>query len=182
MPIPLADSIAAALSDRTTALAAAFIIGTHHADVLQWVARTIGAAGLEPQLHLHPKPNGGGRVARAGRAPRRARSNGHRELRGDGVAYSDRRRATRDEADSKLLEAMRDAPGATIGDWAHAVGRSKSSTVSDLHRLKSAGLVANEDRAWALVDEPAPKDPSAKWVAPLRGRDRAAVAHLNAAG
>ena len=181
MPIPLADSIAAALSDRTTALAAAFIIGTHHADVLQWVTRTIfgdtPAADIEPRLR--PKRRSNGRSRSSVRTPKR---NGvHREPRGNGaVSYSGRRRAERDKADSALAGAMRDAPGASIVDLAAAIGRSRSSVVSALQRLRDAGLVENEARQWRLLDELAPRDPAPPWVSPLKGKDRSSQAHLTA--
>jgi hypothetical protein len=167
VPIPLADSIAAALSDRTTALAAAFVIGTRHADVLQWVAKS-----LLPDLELQPKPrsNSGGRVRRAPR-----RSNGH------GGPRSDSRTTKRDADDEALLEAMRSNAEGPLAAWSEAIGKSRTSVVSALHRLKDAGLVANEDRLWTLVEEPAPRVSSARWVEPLKARDRAAHAHLNAA-
>ena len=168
MPILLADSIAAALSDRTTALAAAFIIGTKHADVLQWVAKTIAlsAADLEPQPKPRLKSNG--RLPRGGKTPKRTKANG-----------ADSRCAKRDADDAALVEAMRVDPAGPLGAWSVAIGKSRTSVVSALHRLKDAGLVANADRTWALVD--APRESTPPWVSPLRGKARAAVAHLNAA-
>ena len=162
VPIPLADSIAAALSDRTTALAAAFIIGTHHADVLQWVTRTIfggdaSAADLEPRLRPKRRSNGNGRLRRV------RRSSGHDK---------------RDRDDEALVAAMRIDPSGTIGAWATEVGKSKTSVVTALARLRDAGLVVNAGRKWALA---APRELTPKWVEPLKAKDRAAHAHLNAA-
>jgi hypothetical protein len=117
------DAFAAALSDRTTALAAAFIIATRHADVLQFVARTIGVdapADVEPLS----KP----RAA----APRGRKANGHRKPRDNaGDRYLTRRRAQRDEDDSNLRAAMRRNTEATIGELATAVGLVRRTLAAD---------------------------------------------------
>ena len=70
------------------------------------------------------------------------------------------------------------APGGSIGDWAAAIGKSRSSTVSALHRLRDAGLVESVGGKWRLIEEPAPREPAPKWVAPVRGTDRAQQHHL----
>ena len=131
---PLSDHIADQLrGDPTSALAALFVIANVHWEMLSWVARTICGDGS-----TEPKP-GANDAARRGR-------------RGDGAArrfaasrgsYLARRREARDRDDEGLLEAMRMAPGGSIGDWAAAIGKSRSSTVSALHRLRDAGLVEN---------------------------------------
>ena len=165
------DAFAAALSDRTTALAAAFIIATRHVDVLQWVAKTLDGAAPEPQPRR--KSNG---AARGGR-----RSNGAvRKPAASRGSYFARRRETRDRGDESLLEALRMAAGASIGDLATAIGKSRSSTVSALHRLRDAGLVENHDRCWRLTEPEAPIEPPERWTKPVRGDARSAHAHLTA--
>ena len=56
------------------------------------------------------------------------------------AAYHQRRRAARDADDQALLQIMRDLPGASIADWAEAIGKGRSSVVSALKRLRAAGL------------------------------------------
>ena len=70
---------------------------------------------------------------------------------------------------------MRDAPQATIRDWAEAIGKARSSVVTALHRLRDAGLADSVEGKWTLVEEPAPRVAAAKWVAPLSA---AAHAHV----
>ena len=84
-----------------------------------------------------------------------------------------RRRVWRDEDDLNLLAAMRRNTEATIGELATAVGKSRTSIVSALHRLRNAGLAELSDGHWRLVEEPAPKEPPAKWTAPLSVSQRA---------
>jgi hypothetical protein len=164
VPIPLADSIAAALrTDRTAALAAAFVIGAHHADVLQWVVRTLRGDAPEPQPQAKPKANG---AARRGR-----KANGHRKPRDNG---GDSRLPARDEADKRLLEAMRKNPDGVINDWVMVVGKSRTSVVAGLHRLRAAGLAKSDEGKWALTEDPPPREPPAKWTAPLSAREHRA--------
>ena len=96
-------------------------------------------------------------------------------------SYLGRRRAQRDRDDESLVEAMRMAPGASIGDWAAAIGKSRSSTVSGLHRLRDAGLAESAEGKWRLTEPEAPMTPPPKWVAPVRGTDRAHQHHLTQA-
>jgi hypothetical protein len=174
MPL-LPESFASILeTDRAAALAATVIVGKHHADVLQWVWGMIGAGvAAEPRKPRQPrKANGAARKANGvGRKPP-----------GGKVAYSDRRLAARDEADVNLLAAMRSKPGAGPLEWAVAIGRSKSSVLSYLHRLEEAGAVEHSDGVWSLATEPVAREPTPKqrWVAPVRGADRAVHAHLTA--
>jgi DNA-binding transcriptional ArsR family regulator len=149
------DAFAAALSDRTTALAAAFIIGARHADVLQFVARIIGGADAEPEV----EPPARRRAARRSR-----KANGHRQPRVNG---GDSRLPARDEADKRLVEAMRRNTEATIGELATAVGKSRTSIVSALHRLRDAGLAKSVGGRWALVKQEEPREPAPKWIEPL---------------
>ena len=95
-------------------------------------------------------------------------------------SYFARRRAQRERGDEGLVEAMRLAPGGSINDWSDAIGRSRSSTVSALHRLRAAGLAECVDRKWALVAPGAPMATSERWTKPIRGDVRAAHAHLTA--
>jgi hypothetical protein len=73
---------------------------------------------------------------------------------------------------------MKTAPGASIGDWAGAIGKSRSSVVSALHRLRDADLVETVEGKWRAVEPGAPTAPPPKWVAPVRGADRAQQHHL----
>ena len=82
-------------------------------------------------------------------------------------AYHERRREARDRDDQALLEAMRDSPEGSIGDWAAAIGKGRSSTVSALKRLRDAGLAESVQGKWRLNEPDAPREPPPKWVAPL---------------
>jgi hypothetical protein len=84
-----------------------------------------------------------------------------------------RRRVWRDEDDSNLLAAMRRNTEATIGELATAVGKSRTSIVSGLHRLRNAGLAESIEGKWKLTEPLAPREPSAKWIAPLSASQRA---------
>ena len=171
----LSDAAAAHVRDPTFALASAFLIARYHPDVMAFVARTVCGDAPAPDLEppLPSKPNR--RVCNVTKTPKR---NGvHREPRGNGA---DSRRAKRDADDAALVEAMRVDPAGPLGAWSVAIGKSRTSVVSALHRLKDAGLVANEDRVWALVEQLEPRAPPSAWTKPLRGTDKSAVAHLNA--
>jgi DNA-binding transcriptional ArsR family regulator len=157
MPEPLSAEFAAILrSDRVVALAAAFIVGTHHPDVLHWVARAISA----------PKP----RCAARGRKS----DGGHKPVSAD--PYLDRRRAQRDRDDEALIEAMKN--GGTIGDLAQAIGKSRSSTVTALGRLRDAGLAESVEGKWRPVAAKAPR--ASRWVEPVSAAAREHRAHASA--
>jgi hypothetical protein len=156
----LPDAFAAALRDRTTALAAAFIIATRHPEILRWAARTIRPP--EPQPRTKPKASG---------AARRGRNGGRKP--GVSDAYLERRRSQRDAADQALLKAMRSNREGSINDCATTIGKSRTSCVSALHRLRDAGLAGSVEGRWKLTEEPAPREPPAKWVAPLSASQRA---------
>jgi DNA-binding transcriptional ArsR family regulator len=161
---PLADGVSAVLqSDATAALAAAFVIASHHPGILQWAARMVGA---EPSAAA-PPPNSHGNGAKGLPRARKTHS-------------GDRRVSKRDRDDEALLEAMRQSPDASIGDLAAAIGKSRSSVVTALGRLRDAGLAESIEGKWRLVEEPAPalKETPTPWTKPLRGTDRAAVHHL----
>jgi hypothetical protein len=159
------DAFAAALSDRTTALAAAFIIAARHADVLQFVARMICS-----DAPTEPRPQ---------RRVRRVRkANGHRQPRANGDdPYLSGRRAQRDRDDESLLAALRSNPEGSIGDWATTIHKSRTSCVSALHRLRDAGLAESAEGKWKLIEELPPREPGSKWVAPLSAAARERRAH-----
>ena len=69
--------------------------------------------------------------------------------------------------DASLIEAMRANPGASIGDLAATIHRSRTSTVSALKRLRDAGLAESVEGKWRLTEEPAPREPTPKCTAPL---------------
>ena len=151
----LSDAVADQLRDRTCALAAAFIIGARHADVLQFVARTISGDAPEPRL---------GR-----RKHNRKKANGHRKLRNNGAdPYLGRRREARDRDDEALINAMRSNCEGSINDWATTIGKSRTSCVSGLHRLRAAGLAQSVEGKWRLTEEPAPREPAQPWIQPLK--------------
>jgi hypothetical protein len=154
MPL-LSETFASILqTDKAVALAAAVLIGTHHGDVLQWVWDMLGPHEPEPRR-------------RRKRRKTRANSASGKD------PYLDRRRAQRDADDQALVEAMRDAPTATIGDWSEAISKSRTSTVSALHRLRDAGRAKSVEGKWRLIEEPPPREPPAKWTAPLSASQRA---------
>jgi hypothetical protein len=154
--MPLSDDFTAVLqSNRTVALAAAFVSGTHHSDVLRWVYETVCDEPERPRA-----------------ARRRARkSNGHRKPRGD------RRLLARDEADERLIEAMRKNPEGVINDWVMVVGKSRTSVVTALGRLRDAGLAETREGRWRLCEEPAPRDPPARWIEPISAACERTRAH-----
>jgi hypothetical protein len=59
---------------------------------------------------------------------------------------------------------MKASPGASIAALAEAIGKSRTSTDSALHRLRDAGLAESLDRAWSVL-EPAEPKPTPKWTA-----------------
>lgn len=132
MPFPIPDSVSVLLrTHATAALAAAFIIANAHSEILRWVVATVGDA---PQVAARPaKSNGHGNGSDGRRVAKSRRPRG-------ADAYLDRRRAQRDRDDEALITAMKDAPGATIGDWAGAIGKSRISIVS--------APIACATRAW----------------------------------
>jgi hypothetical protein len=122
-------------TDRAVALAAALTIGAHHADIIGWVWST---------LEDEPAPE-----------PRKRRKANRR---GNGGARKDDRRLSRREHDDQaLVEAMRDAPTASIGELVEAIGKSRTSTVSALHRLRVAGRAESIEGRWRLTEPLAPR-------------------------
>ncbi len=182
---PLPDPLASILrSDATAAIAALMIIANAHKEIFAWAARMIGSEPPRPASQARPKPE----VAATPKKSRRCSTGdgnyadpmqkaSARKPAG-GSAYHARRREARDEMDKALIEAMRADPDATIGEWATAVGRSKTSISFGLVRLRDAGKAESAEGKWRLVEPEAPKDPPPKWIAPLRGNDRAAHHHV----
>jgi hypothetical protein len=140
---PLPDSVIAVLrSDETAALTAMLIVGGAFPDILAFAARVLDA----------PEP-------RKPAAKRRRKS------------PAGRRRGERDQNDERLAATMRANPGASIGELADAIGKSRTTTVSALHRLRDADRAESVGRVWSLVEPTEPK-PTPKWVAPLGARRR----------
>ena len=148
---PLPDAVSVLLrTNARAALAALMVIAKAHQAVFSWAARTFAEPGGAGNGNGHSRP-----VKRAAR-----QSSGL--------------------TDESLLEAMRDSPTLRIGDWAEAIGKSRTSVVTSLHRLRDAGLVENHDRRWRLTEPEAPMAPPERWTKPLHGDVRAAHAHLTA--
>ena len=136
---PLPETVSILLrSSPTSAMAALLLISTSHRGLLDWFSRsTVCSDAPESEPHSkRQKPNG---AARRGRSHRKPRDNGD-------DPYLNRRREARDRSDEALLASMRSNPDGAIGDWATTIGKSRTSTVSALHRLRDAGL-ANQLRA-----------------------------------
>jgi hypothetical protein len=81
------------------------------------------------------------------------------------------RRGERDQCDERLIEAMKANPGATIAALAEAIGKSRTSTVSALHRLRDADLAESLGGVWSLVEPAAPKE-TARWIEPVAASRR----------
>jgi hypothetical protein len=141
---PLPDSVIAALrSDETAALAAMLIVGGAFPDILAFAARVLDA----------PEPH------KAAAKPRRPSTRSFKSPTG-------RRRGERERDDERLIAAMKANPNATTGALAEAIGKSRTSTVTALHRLRDAGLAESPDGVWALTEPSAPKE-TPRWTAPV---------------
>jgi hypothetical protein len=132
--------------------------------------RTAEQFGMRARNH-HERAQGGEPHGVRPPAPRKPKSNGT-------AAHLALRREARDRDDENLRQAMCDSPQASIADWAKAIGKSRSSTVTALHRLRDAGLATNADKVWALVEPGAPREPPPKWVAPLSALSAASHTHI----
>jgi hypothetical protein len=62
-----------------------------------------------------------------------------------------------------LAEAMKANPDAQIATLAAEIGKSRTSTVSALCRLREAGLAESVDRVWTLVESPPSKE-GPRWI------------------
>jgi hypothetical protein len=171
---PLPEALTATLkAAATAALAALMVIAGAHRELFDWASKAI-CGGDAPQLCPRPRSNGGGRLTNAGKTSKRAKSNGHREPRGDA------RLVKRDADDEGLIRAMRTNAEGPIRVWAAAIGKSRSSVLTALHRLRDADLVESVECKWRVIEPGALAAPPPKWVAPVRGTDKAAYAHLTA--
>ena len=144
---PLSAEVAAILrSDSTAALGALMVIGGSNPELLTWAARN-GFAEEEPRPELRRRRYS--RKVNSCSRRRRSKLNG-----------GDCRLARRDRDDENLLQAMRDSPDGPINDWAAAIGKSRSSTVTALHRLRDADLAESVEGKWRLTAPPEPHEPA----------------------
>jgi hypothetical protein len=140
MPDPIPESVIEILrEDRTAALAAAFVIASHHPDLWRFAAGMIRPSPSPSPVKLIRK--------------RASKSNSHR----------------REPVDGHLVETMEADPAGSIGDWAAAIGKSKTTVVTALKRLADAGRAESIDRRWRLVEK-APREPPPRWVEPVSAR------------
>jgi hypothetical protein len=146
----LSDAVVTSLrTDETAALAAAMIIAGAFPEIVSFAARVAGAPH-EPKADA-PEP------------PKRIRA---RPKRSNG-----RMREAPDQCDERLIAAMRANPGASIGKLADAIGKSRTTTVTALRRLRDAGLAESRDRVWPLTEPPAPKE-TPRWTGPVSAQRR----------
>jgi hypothetical protein len=76
-----------------------------------------------------------------------------------------------DQCDERLAQAMKANPGASIAALATAIGKSITTTVTALRRLRDADLAESQDRVWSLTEPPAPKE-TPRWIAPVSAQRR----------
>jgi hypothetical protein len=146
----LPDSVVSTLrSDERAALAAAMIIAGAFPDIVSFAARVAGAPHA-PKVDA-PEP------------PKRAKA---RPKRSNG-----RVREPPDQCNERLVAAMRANPGASIGKLADAIGKSRTSTVTALRRLRDADLAESQDRVWSLTEPPATKE-TPRWTGPVSAQRR----------
>jgi hypothetical protein len=70
---------------------------------------------------------------------------------------------------------MRANPGASVGKLAEAIGKSRTTTVTALRRLRDADLAESVDRVWSLTEQPARKE-TPRWTGPVSAQRRRAEA------
>jgi hypothetical protein len=66
---------------------------------------------------------------------------------------------------------MKANPGANIAALTTAIGKSRTSTVSALHRLRDAALAESLSGVWTLT-EPSPPKETPRWTAPVSAQRR----------
>jgi hypothetical protein len=150
MSNPLPDSVVSTLrTNESAALAAAMIIAGAFPDIASFAARV---ADAPPKVTAPdaPKPR---------RVPKRRKGHGRRV------------REAPDQCDERLIAAMRTNPGASIEKLADAIGKSKTSTINALHRLRDADLAESMDRVWSLTEPPSPKE-TPRWTGPVSAQRR----------
>jgi hypothetical protein len=146
---PLPDSTVSALQTcETAALAAALIIASSFPEILDFATRA--SARRPSELASEPPKRARGRPKRC---------NGHV-------------RETPNQCDERLVEAMKANLGANIAALAAAIGKSRTSTVTALHRLRDADLAESRNGVWSLVKPPTPKE-TARWIEPVAASRRA---------
>jgi hypothetical protein len=145
----LPDSVVSTLRTDETSALAALIIASSFPDIASFAARVAGAPHA-PKVDA-PEP------------PKRIRA---RPKRNNG-----RVREAPDQCDERLIAAMKANPGASIGKLADVIGKSKTSTINALHRLRDAGLAESQDRVWSLIEPPAPKE-TPRWTGPVSAQRR----------
>ena len=198
MPQPLPDAVVAALkTDACAALAAIMIISNAHSELLAWAQRSLsplnagGTPGAESCGHkkessaaehspmVSSVPSGTPKSSAKRKAAKSKVKPGGNEH-GD---YNARRRAQRDADDDRLIEAMEQAPGASIGALARDLGKSRGAIQAALHRLRDRGLADSDGEQWRLTPGSGARGlsapPPAKWTEPLSANH---VARHTAAG
>ena len=174
---PLSDAMVATLrTDPCAALAAIMVVASAHAELMAWAQRTLSPPAVP---HETPGANSANEARLEGRRLKLSPDDGSglkprkvAKLNGGHAAYHDRLRAKRDTDDERLIEAMKQAPEASVREWGRAIGKCRTATVQALHRLRDAGLIESEEGAWALVEastnaQPQPAAP--RWLEPLSG-------------
>jgi hypothetical protein len=61
---------------------------------------------------------------------------------------------------------MKTNPGANIATLAAAIGKSRTSAVTALHRLRDADLAQSLNGVWSVTEPTAPKE-TPRWTAPV---------------
>jgi hypothetical protein len=161
-------------------LGALMVIAGAHAELFSWAARMVcdampaarASTNAQPQPKVSEPHGVKAPAVRKASTPSTSARDAQPKPNGT-AAHLALRREARDRDDERLLEAMRESPEASIRDWAAAIGKSRTSTVAGLHRLRDAGLATNAKGAWRLAEEPAPREPARRWVAPLSAASRA---------
>ena len=142
MPTPLPDSVSAVPPIRFHRRP-----GRAHGDRerpprIACLGRPHGLRRAPARVEPPPRAKGNGaKLAAPRRKPAASPSNAP-------DAHLARRRGTRDRDDENLRQAMRDLPEASIRDWAEAIGKSRSSVVTALHRLRDDGLADSVEGKW----------------------------------
>ena len=161
---PLSDAVVAMLgTDACAALAAIMIISNAHGELMAWAQRALNAGDHDTAENSAL----GGAEKSAPPLAARLKPRKIAKLNGGHGAYHARLRAKRDADDERLIEAMKQSPEASVGEWGRAIGKCRTATVQALHRLRDAGLIENEGGNWALVGPKAPAPKPAGWIEPL---------------
>ena len=185
---PLPDAVVATLrTDACAALAAIMIVANAHGELLAWALRSLSpltvcrdtGANVPPAEKSTseiktPEIASGANVLPTQPARLKPLNSANPQVKPAGAggdeAFRARQRAQRDADDERLVEAMRQTPGASIRRLAATIRRSRSATVASLQRLRDAGVAESEDGIWALAEpQPAPASKPAAWIEPVSG-------------